>query len=171
MKKNKTTHFMAGIMIILFVGIFLVLTGRFLYIQTTGEVNNVSLQEWAEEKRTTSFTLGSERGKIYDKNGMTLAYDMPVYRLYAIVQEAYSTNLDNPQHVVDPQETAEKLAPIIDADKAEIQESLENGIENDAFQVEFGSEGRELSQQQKEEIEELELPGINFEKESIRYYP
>jgi penicillin-binding protein 2B len=171
MKKNKTTHFMAGILIILFVGVFLVLSGRFLYIQATGEVNEVSLQEWAEEKRTNSFSLDSERGTIYDKNGMTLAYDRPVYRLYAIVQEAYTTNLDNPQHVADPQETAEKLAPIIDADADELLDRLESGIENDAFQVEFGSEGRELMQQQKEEIEELDLPGINFEKESIRYYP
>jgi penicillin-binding protein 2B len=171
MKKNKTTHFMAGILIILFVGVFLVLSGRFLYIQATGEVNNVSLQEWAEEKRTNTVSLDSERGKIYDKNGMTLAYDRPVYRLYAVVQEAYSTNLDNPQHVVDPRETAEKLAPILEADEDELIDRLESGIENDAFQVEFGTEGRELSQQQKEEIEELDIPGINFEKESIRYYP
>jgi len=162
---------MAGILIILFVGVFLVLSGRFLYIQATGEVNNVSLQEWAEEKRTNTVSLDSERGKIYDKNGMTLAYDRPVYRLYAVVQEAYSTNLDNPQHVVDPRETAEKLAPILEADEDELIDRLESGIENDAFQVEFGTEGRELSQQQKEEIEELDIPGINFEKESIRYYP
>lgn len=171
MKKNKTTHFMAGILIVLFVGVFLVLSGRFLYIQATGVVDDVSLQEWAEEKRTTSFTLESERGQILDKNGMTLAYDMPVYRMYAIVQEAYSTNLDNPQHVVDPGETAEKLAPVIDADANELKERLEKGAENDAFQVEFGSEGRNLSLHQKEEIEEMELPGINFEKEAIRYYP
>jgi len=162
---------MAGILIILFVGAFLVLSGRFLYIQATGEVNEVSLQDWAEEKRTNSFTLNSERGIIYDKNGMTLAYDRPVYRLYAIVQEEYSTNLDNPHHVVDTKETAEKLAPIIEVDENEILDRLESGIENDVFQVEFGNEGRELSQQQKEEIEELNLPGIDFEKESIRYYP
>ncbi|MFA1818664.1 penicillin-binding transpeptidase domain-containing protein [Virgibacillus oceani] len=171
MKKNKTTHFMAGILIILFVGVFLVLSGRFLYIQATGEVNEVSLQEWAEKQRTNSYSLDSERGIIYDKNGMTLAYDRPVYLMYAIVQEAYSTNLDNPQHVVDTKETAEKLAPIIGGEENEILDRLESGIENDAFQVEFGTEGRELSQQQKEEIEALELPGIQFEKESIRYYP
>ncbi|GAB3793543.1 penicillin-binding transpeptidase domain-containing protein [Virgibacillus kimchii] len=171
MKTNKTTHFMAGILIILFVGVFLVLSGRFLYIQATGEVDDVSLTEWADERRTASFSLDSERGKIYDKNGMTLAYDMPVYRLYAIVEEDYSTNPGNPQHVVDPAETAEKLAPIMEADESELLERLENGMENDAFQVEFGSEGRELTQQQMEEIDSLELPGINFEKESIRYYP
>jgi penicillin-binding protein 2B len=73
--------------------------------------------------------------------------------------------------VVDAKETAEKLAPILDAETDELLNRLERGMEDDAFQVEFGNEGRELPQQKKEEIESLELPGINFEKESIRYYP
>ncbi|WP_085992477.1 penicillin-binding protein [Oceanobacillus senegalensis] len=171
MKKNKTTHFMSAILIILFATLFIVLAGRFMYIQATGEIDGVSLKEFAENKRTTSYTLSAERGKIYDNNGMTLAYDMPVYRLYAIVSETYSENLEEPKHVVDPEKTAEILAPILDVEKSAILDPILNGIENDRFQVEFGNVGKELSQQTKEKIEELELPGINFQEETLRYYP
>ncbi len=162
---------MAGVFIILFVAIFLVLTGRFLYIQATGEINDISLEEWATEKRTASYTLDAERGKILDKNGMTLAYDRPTYRIYGIIDEAYSENLDEPMHIVDSLETAEALAPLLDMEENEIVSQIEEGKESGLFQVEFGTSGKELSQQKKEEIEELDLPGINFQKESIRHYP
>ncbi|CDQ40212.1 MULTISPECIES: penicillin-binding protein [Virgibacillus] len=171
MRKNKTTHFMAGILIIFFVGIFLTLTGRFLYIQATGEINDVSLEEWADKKRTASYTLPAERGKIYDSNGMTLAYDRPTYRLYAIVDEAYSEDLEEPKHVKDPEKTAEMLAPLLDMEESDILKRLKTGIEEDRFQVEFGTNARELSQQKKDEIAALDLPGINFEEEAVRFYP
>ena len=171
MKKNKATHFMAGILIIFFVSIFLILTGRFLYIQATGEVNDVSLKEWAKEKRTASYTLNASRGKIFDNNGMTLAYDRPTYRLYAIINDAYSGNSKNPKHVDNPEETAKQLAPILDMKESDILAALEQGIENEKFQVEFGKKGRKLSQKEKEDIEALKLPGLNFEKEAMRYYP
>ncbi|UJL47848.1 PASTA domain-containing protein [Virgibacillus sp. NKC19-16] len=171
MRKNKTTHLMAGILIIFFVAVFLVLTGRFLYIQATGEVNDVSLEDWADEKRTSAYPLEAERGQIFDKNGMTLAYDRPTFRIYAIVDEAYSSDLEDPDHVTDPEKTAEMLAPKLEMEENEILDRLQSGIEGDQFQVEFGNAGKELSQQERDEIAELDLPGINFEKEAIRYYP
>ncbi|WP_188454488.1 penicillin-binding protein [Virgibacillus oceani] len=171
MKKNKTTHFMSGIFILVFVAIFLILTGRFLYIQATGEINGVSLEEWADKKRTSSYPLNAERGKIFDSNGMTLAYDRPTFSIYAIVDETYTTDEEEPKHVKDPEKTAEVLAPLLNIDKSYIQQRLEKGIKNDKFQVEFGSGGKELSQKTKDKIEDLDLPGIKFDKEAIRYYP
>lgn len=162
---------MAGILIVLFVGIFLIITGRFLYIQSVGEVNNVSLEEWAKEKRTSSYTLPAERGKIFDNNGMTLAYDRPVFRIYAILDKAYTGDSDKPKHVVDPEKTAASLGPLLDMDEKEILQRLEDGIKDDQFQVEFGEAGKELSQQTKDEITALKIPGIDFTKEAIRYYP
>lgn len=162
---------MSGILIVLFSIIFIVLAGRFIYIQATGEIDGVSLQAFADEKRTASYTMPSERGKIFDKNGMTLAYDMPVYKLYAIVDEKYSEKLENPKHVVDPEMTAEVLAPILDVDQDEILDRILNGIKNKRFQVEFGKVGNSISQHTKEQIEDLELPGINFEEHAERYYP
>ena len=60
------------------------------------------LNDWAKEKRKTSIVLPAERGKIYDRNGMTLAYDRPTYRMYAIVDPEYSNSQKEPLHVVDP---------------------------------------------------------------------
>src|SRR5699024_10961023 len=171
MKKNKSTNIVAGLLMISFIGIFLVLSGRFLYIQVSGEVNNVSLEQWAKQKRTSSYSLHAERGKILDNNGMALAYDQPTYRLYAIVDEAFSENQKTPQHVEDPEKTAEKLSDILNVEKEDILTTLNAGIKNGRTQVEFGKQGKGLSQQQKDDITAMKLPGINFNKEAMRYYP
>ncbi|WP_077622114.1 penicillin-binding protein [Sediminibacillus massiliensis] len=171
MKKNKTTHVMATVFMLVFIAVFLVITGRFLYIQGTGEVEGISLQQWADEKRTNSYTVKAERGKILDRNGMVLAYDRATYRLSAVVDESYSEGLEAPKHVKDIKETAEKLSPLLNMDVSEITSILEEGREKDLFQVEFGANGKELSQETKEEIEALDLPGINFTQQTKRYYP
>lgn len=162
---------MTGVLTIIFVGAFLLLAGRFLYIQASGEIDNVSLKEWAKQKRTSSYKLDAERGKIYDHNGVTLAYDRPTYRLYAILDEAYSENQKEPKHVTNPEKTAEMLAPLLDVDEKEVLSKLNQGMKEDKFQVEFGKAGKDLSQQEKEDIEALNLPGLNFKEETIRYYP
>ncbi|SFJ93180.1 penicillin-binding protein 2B [Halobacillus dabanensis] len=168
---NRNKNFSTVFLILVFSIMFFIIAGRFLYIETVGSIDGVDLTAWAEDIRTTSYEIDADRGKIYDNNGMVLAYDRPTYRLYAIVDPEYSANLDPPQHVTDPGETAKKLAPFLDMKASEIQQTLEEGKENDRFQVEFGSNGRSLSQEAKEEIEELELNGIKFKQESRRYYP
>ncbi|GAA0445868.1 penicillin-binding protein 2B [Lentibacillus halophilus] len=171
MKKNKRTHFMSSILIIVFSGAFLLIAGRFLYIQATGEISNISLEKWAEKQREASYTLDAKRGNIYGRNGMTLAYDRPAYRIQAIVRKSYTSDPDEPRHVKNPKKTAEELAPVLDVDKSYILRRLQKAIEEDRFQVEFGSAGKEISQQTKEKIEKLNLPGIRFKEEAIRYYP
>src|SRR5699024_1081449 len=171
MEKNKTTHLMTGVLMVGFVCMFLILAGRFLYIQVTGEVNDVSLEEWAKEKRSSSYILDAERGTIFDNNGVTLAYDRRTYRMYAIVDETFTINSKDPKHVVDIEKTAQALAPIIEVEESYIRNRLASGIDDGRVQVEFGVAGRQLSIQTKEEIDALDLPGINFFEESIRYYP
>lgn len=171
MKKNKQTNRVAGLLMVFFVGTFSIVAGRFLYLQITGEVDGVSLVEWAEEKRTSSHQLDAERGKIFDGNGMPLAYDRPTYRLYAVVNKAYSTNQEHPVHVEDPEKTAKKLAPLLDTDESMLLSRIEEGIKKGKDQVEFGNAGKHLSQKTKDKITDLNLPGIGFNKESIRYYP
>ncbi|MCP3026213.1 penicillin-binding protein [Halobacillus sp. A5] len=169
--KSSNTHKGAAILILLFSTIFLVITGRFLYIQSTAEIEGVNLNEWAEEARTSSYSLDADRGNIYDKNGMLLAYDRPTYKIYAVVDPEYSRSEEEPEHVTNPEETASVLAPLLNMEESNIEERITEAQEEGRFQVEFGSDGRNLSQEQKEEIEDQELPGVDFEEESKRYYP
>jgi len=171
MTRNKNTHFMAGFLMVIFIILFLVLMGRFMFIQASGTVQGVSLEKWAKEKRNTTYYLDAERGKIFDSNGMVLAYDRTTYRIYAITDEEYSAHSAEPLHVVDPEITAKKLAPLLDEEESFILKRLNDGIQNDKFPVEFGNAGKELSQKLKDEIEDLNLPGINFESEPVRHYP
>lgn len=171
MKKNKTTQRMAMFLLSAFALLFLVLAGRFLFIQASGEVAGVNLKEFAESKRTDSYTLEATRGKILDRNGMELAYDQPTYSIYAIVSEKYSADKDHPIHVTEVDKTAEEIAEIIGADENDLKKRLQNGIDEGKFQVEFGSAGSGLSQDQKKKIEELGLPGIQFSEEAERFYP
>ncbi|SDL77006.1 penicillin-binding protein [Sediminibacillus halophilus] len=171
MRKNKTTHVMSSVFMLLFIVLFLVLSGRFLYIQGTGEVDGVSLQEWADKKRTNSYVIEAERGQILDRNGMPLAYDRAVYQISAIVDESYSEGLEEPKHVDNIDKAADQLAPLLNMDAAKIAEIMKKGQEEGRFQVEFGVHGKNITQETKEKIEDLDIPGINFEKDSIRYYP
>src|SRR5690625_4218892 len=105
----------------------------------------------------------SERGEILDDQGMVLAYDRAAYRVYAILDESFSgENEDGLKHVKDPEKTAEQLAPLLDLDKSIVLERLKKGMKNESFQVECGSAGKELSQEKIDEIEKMNIPGINF---------
>ncbi|MFC7320351.1 penicillin-binding protein [Halobacillus campisalis] len=169
--KSSNTHKGAAILILLFSAFFLIITGRFLYIQSTAEIEGVNLNEWAEKARTSSYSLDADRGNIYDKNGMLLAYDRPTYKLYAVVDPEFSQSEEEPAHVTSPDETASALAPLLDMETSEIETQINDAQEDGRFQVEFGSKGANLSKDKMEEIEELDLPGIDFEEQSKRYYP
>src|SRR5699024_11040918 len=76
-----------------------------------------------------------------------------------------------PRHVEDVDYTAKVLAEHIDADESYIRDRLLSGQEQSLTQIEFGLAGRELTIDEKEAIEELQLPGINFFEEAVRHYP
>ncbi|WP_226578477.1 penicillin-binding protein [Halobacillus litoralis] len=168
---NRNTNRSSVLLMAVFSIIFLTIAGRFLYIETAATIEGVDLKEWAEDIRTSSYEIDAARGKIYDKNGMVLAYDRPTYRLYAVVDPDYSINLPEPKHVTDPEKTASMLAPFLDMKAGEIEETLESAQEQGRFQVEFGANGKDLTQKEMEEIQELDLSGVEFEQESKRYYP
>lgn len=63
--------------------------------------------------------------------------------------------------------TTEKLADVLTIPKEQILGKL---VTKDAYQVEFGSAGRNISSRVKEEIEKLNLPGLIFVPQSKRYY-
>lgn len=172
MRETKRGHWKINASFLFFAIIFLLIIGRLIFIQVTGEVQGVDLKEWANRQRTNQYEIPARRGYIYDRSGMTLAQDITIYRLYAIVDESYSPNPSRRlNHVADVKETAEKISPIIEMEQSEMERILNAGIENGQFQVEFGRPGNQLTREEKNIIEELSLPGIHFIEESKRYYP
>src|SRR5690625_229293 len=179
MGKKANSKKMIIFFFIVFAVVFVAVTGRFLYIQAKGEVNNVSLKEWAKDKREVSYPLKAERGKIYDDTGVMLAYDRPVFRIYAVIDPAHSKNKQDNLHVEDPESTAKELAKFIDIDQQEAEERLAKAIKENEnlpederqFQIEYGNEGKNISQTTKNEIEEANIQGINFIEDATRYYP
>lgn len=167
MIKKKNMLFGARIFMGIFVLLFFLLVVRIVHIQVTKEVQGETLMEIAEEKWKKERVIEAHRGRILDKNGMTIAVDVPSYTAYAILDEDHSKNSKEPRHVTDPLETAQKLAPILEMDETVLFKLLSK----DAFQVEMGSGGRNINPQKKEEIESLGLPGIGFLREMKRSYP
>ncbi|MGM7720268.1 penicillin-binding transpeptidase domain-containing protein [Metabacillus sp. Hm71] len=166
--KNLNMNRGAAILSLLFALLFLVIFIRFFYIQATGTVHGEALAARAEELYEEQRPIEATRGKILDHSGEVIAEDKTSYKLIAILDEKVTTNPKKPQHVVDVDETAQKLAPLLDMEVSEVKSILSK---EDLFQVEFGSAGRDLSQTLKEKIEELELPGITFIPDKQRFYP
>ncbi|MBM6618552.1 penicillin-binding protein [Bacillus suaedaesalsae] len=173
--KTKSTNINKGAaaFTILFAGLFFLFMARFLYIQVTGTVEGKELPVMAEEKYSRTQTVDADRGNILDRNGIPIAKDTPAYTIEAILSPKASKDSpkDKPRHVVDPEQTAEKLAPILGMEYEDLYQLFVKRIEEDRYQIELGSKGRGLSYQKMQEISELKLPGITFKEETIRYYP
>ena len=128
---------------------------------------NVTISEFIKNRNIQEEVILPERGTIYDTKGNALAQDVSSYTLIAYLDEARSENSDTLRHVKDKEETARILSEHISTSYDRILELLNK----DAYQVEFGTGGKNLSQLKMEEIKNLNLPGIGFIKSTKRYYP
>ena len=172
MSKKTTVHIRVGarILSLIFVLLFFILTGRFIYIQTVKEVDGHDLTVLADEKWGKERTIEASRGQILDRNGQAIAKDVPTYSLYVVISDKYSKNSPVPLYVIDKHETAEKLAPLLNMQASEIERRL-NPANPNAVQVELGPKGRNIDHQLMEEIKALNLPGVYFTREKKRLYP
>ncbi|MBY6036192.1 penicillin-binding protein [Fictibacillus nanhaiensis] len=159
--KLKRKNVGAGILMVAFTVLFFILTGKFYLVASSQSAEGVDLIEYGKRKWLKSDVLDAKRGTMFDRNGEVVAQDIPSYSVIAILDKDY------PNHIKDPEKAAEKLAKILDADKEELVELLSK---EGRFQVELPA-GRKVSYRKKEQIEDLKIPGIDFIRESRRYYP
>ncbi len=115
--------------------------------------------------------ITASRGMIYDRNKEIVAQDVDTYTIYAILDPSHTGIGDVPEYVSDPKLTSEKLAPMVNMSVDEMMQYFEIAQANNMYQTEFGLKGKNLSTAQKEAIDALELPGIEFTKSSKRFYP
>ena len=131
------------------------------------KVGDSTITAFINNRNTIEEVIYPTRGDILDKNGNVLAQSVSSYTVIAYLSETRSEGSEDPLHVVDKKATAEALSPLINMSVEDIMKLLEK----DAYQVELGPGGRNLSQIQMEKIKELNLPGIDFISDTKRYYP
>ena len=169
-KKKRTRNNIKYSKIFIFVSLFLfaLMLVRVSQLALAEKIDDTNLQALAKKRTTKTDIIKAERGNIYSSDNEVLAQNVSSYKLIAYLSPSRTTDEDNPQHVVDKEKTAKELAPILGISEEEILGYLnKEGI----YQTEFGSAGKGLSELTKEQIEKLNLPGIDFEESLKRYYP
>lgn len=117
-------------------------------------VHGLDLTEQAQSFRFREDVVPAERGDILDRRGRQLATNVPADRVSVIVNQ-----------IEDPQETARKLADIIERDAEEIYEAISHPDR------EWVVLQRRLSQEESQQIESLDMDGIVLDPEPRRTYP
>ena len=146
---------------------FIAIIARITYLSLSNEVDGINLQKFAKSRTGKKEILKAKRGNILDVKGNVLAENVSSYTVIAYLDPSRSEGSRTPQHVVDKELTATKLAPILKMDKKKILSYLNKKL----YQTEFGSKGKGLTELAKDEIVALNLPGIDFIETQKRHYP
>ena len=182
MKKIKTIR-INTMFILSVVFIFLCIIFKLVWVGTGNiEVNGRALSAFANDRDTVKRVTTAPRGTIYSGNDEILAKNVNSYTVIAILSESRTKDPENPYHVVDKELTAEKLSPLINMTKERILSLLNTKIKDcdsngnnceliTPYQVELGPGGRGISELTKDQIDTLDLPGIEFVGSTKRYYP
>lgn len=168
-KKNKKTvwSFPRKVFLVFFV----VLLGLFIqlsYLSLSKNIYGINMDEFAAKRNTISTILPASRGNIFDSNGNILAHNVSSYTLIAYLAESRTGNSEKPLHVVDTQMTAKKISEAIGKNEENLLYLLDTFKEQGKYQVELA---HGITEMQKEAIENLNLPGIDFVENYKRYYP
>ncbi len=167
MKRKNNKIKVSKFFILVFVFLFLLAIIKLGIVALSPKVDGIDLTLFANSRNTRKKVLYASRGEIFDVFGETIASNANSYTLIAYLSPSRTTDIENPQHVVDKENTAKALSEVLgmDYDYALARLNTEG-----AYQVEFGVKGKNLSENKKQEIDALELPGIDFVRGIKRYY-
>lgn len=143
--------------------LFLLLLFRVGYLALSERVDGINLTTFANNRTIKHETILAKRGAIYDVNGNVLAQNVYSYTLIAYL----SSSRGDGNYVKNKEETAEKLATVINMDYDKILALLNKNL----YQTEFGTAGKGLTELTKDKIVALNLDGIDFIETQKRYYP
>ncbi|HAR1389432.1 TPA: penicillin-binding protein [Enterococcus faecium] len=158
------------------IGLFFLFAVRFSYIVIGGHVAGTSLAEKTKQLYQGSEVVKAKRGTIYDRNGVALAEDASSYSIKAILSKTYTSG-DKKLYVEEKNfdKIAEILHKNLSIDKKDALNILEDGAKKELYQVEFGSYGKNISQETKQNIEadmkNEGVAGLYFVDHQARMYP
>lgn len=148
-------------------------------VQLTHSKNGYNLQNLAKQQYESAKEIDSKRGDITDRNGTLLATDLEVYDLKFVTARDFKCKKDS-KYVDcafsgDVKMVSNDIAKAIGTDKVKDKEYIEtqitNGIKDKKYEVMFGKVGNDLTLTQKQALEKLNLPWLEFESKNKRYYP
>lgn len=154
----------------LFIGVFILIVGRFSYISIGKKVQNVNLSASAQKLYTANETLKARRGTIYDANGQAIAEDTSVYSLYVVLDKRQKSVDGRKLYVTNKEKVADVLAKYLPISRKKALATL-NPSSGHPFQVEFGTAGQNISLTTKQKVQAEHLSGVNFIQQESRLYP
>ncbi len=125
-------------------------------------LNNYNGISYVEDEK-----ILASRGRIYDADGYVLAQDYDAWDIVAYISPDRPGNNEGVYYVDDKEKTARVLSEILGADYQELYDLLSR----DSFMTYLGSKARGISTEVKNQIEALNLNGIEFERVKTRDYP
>lgn len=167
-RKNNIKYSVSIILIALF--LFATMIGRLCQLALSDEIDGKNLKQLKSNRTTRTTKIQAKRGTIYSSDNDILVQTVTSYKLIAYLDPKRTINKNNPQHVIDKEKTAEELSKIINMSKEDILYRLNKDAEG-LKQTEFGTAGKGLTEITKKKIDNLNLPGLDFEESFKRYYP
>jgi cell division protein FtsI (penicillin-binding protein 3) len=137
-------------LLVIVVLLFLVVVARLVYVQTIGASTYVA---YGIDQRIQPIELAGGRGAVYDRDGDDLAISIPQTTIAA-----------DPSLLAEPARAARQLAPILDADAADLREALREDVR-------FVYLARQVPDDVAEEVRALDIEGVLLFEEQARFNP
>lgn len=157
--KKRVTIKISKFIILVVTFLFVAIICKLSYVVLSDKVDGINLKDKSASISTVKKTLYADRGNIYDINGEELASTVNSYTVIAYLNS-------NKTNVSDKEKTAKELAPILNMTEEKLIELLNKKL----YQVELRPGGYGITEVVKARIEKLELPGIDFIKNSKKRY-
>lgn len=150
---NKGIHKRIKIVLLIILFIFIIIIAKVFYIEVIDykKLNSLASGLWSR-----NLPIEADRGNIYTVDGEAIAGNLTTTSLVFIPNQIKNKDL-----------VAEKISEILDVPKSKIEEHLYKK----SMMERVHPEGRRLSYEIADKIENLHFDGVYLLKESKRYYP
>lgn len=150
---NKGIHKRIKIVLLIILFIFIIIIAKVFYIEVIDykKLNSLASGLWSR-----NLPIEADRGNIYTVDGEAIASNLTTTSLVFIPNQIKNKDL-----------VAEKVSEILDVPKSKIEEHLYKK----SMMERVHPEGRRLSYEIADKIENLHFDGVYLLKESKRYYP
>lgn len=150
---NKGIHKRIKIVLLIILFIFIIIITKVFYIEVIDykKLNSLASGLWSR-----NLPIEADRGNIYTVDGEAIASNLTTTSLVFIPNQIKNKDL-----------VAEKISEILDVPKSKIEEHLYKK----SMMERVHPEGRRLSYEIADKIENLHFDGVYLLKESKRYYP